>query len=144
MRSRGWWAGAVALGMIVGLAGCGASGTDRADTEGAARTSEERTVVGEDVVAPVTRDVSDLAGESVELVVGQALVIDTAETDVASYRADLSDPSVATFAPGHRDAGAEFSPGVTAVSAGSTEVTLTHEQGGVEPVQFEVTVVPRG
>lgn len=144
MRSRGWGASAVALGIIVGLTGCGSLGESRSNAEGAARTSEEQAAIGGDVIAPVTKDVSELAGATVELVVGQTLVIDTAEMDVASYRADVADPEVATFTAGHRDDGAEFSPGVAALRAGSTEVTLTHEQGGVEPVEFTVTVVPRG
>lgn len=125
--------------LALALAGCGAVQGDARD-EGAARTSEEQELIGGDVIAPVTKDATALRGASVDLVVGQTLNIDTASLDVASYRGAVSDPEVAVFTAGHRDDSAEFNPGVTALAVGTTEVTLTHEQGGVEPLRFTVVV----
>mgnify|MGYP001287942399 CR=1 FL=1 len=47
------------------------------------------------------------------------------------------------IAPGKKDASAEFNPGVTALAPGTTEVTMTNEQGGIQPLQFTVTVTEK-
>lgn len=144
MRNMGWGTSVIALALGAGLAGCGTLNHGRADSEGATRASEERALIGGDVIAPVTVPASELAGTTVDLVVGQVLRIDTAHLDVASYRAAIADPDIAVFAQGYRDDGAEFTPGIAATNVGTTEVTLTHEQGGLEPIQFAVSVTPRG
>ncbi|WP_133617231.1 hypothetical protein [Leucobacter luti] len=134
--------GAATAAMVFGLIGCAvAPGTGAVD-EGAARTSEQQELLGGDVIAPVTQAVGELQGARIALVVGQSLVVDTAGLDVASYRGDVADPEIAVFTAGLHDDSAEFHPGITALAAGSTEVTLTHEQGGIEPLHFEVLVSP--
>lgn len=99
--------------------------------------------IGGDVIAPVTKNVGDLQGGDVELVVGQVLNINTGDLAVQSYAGDVADESVAIFVPGREDGGAEFNPGVEAVGAGTTAVVLTNEDGGIQPVTFTVTVSPR-
>ena len=95
---------------------------------------------GGDVVAPVTMDVNDLQGATVDLVVGQALNIDTGDLAVDSYTGEVADPSVAEFVPGRDDGSATFNPGVTALAAGTTEVTMTNDSGGIQPLRFTVSV----
>ncbi len=99
--------------------------------------------IGGDVIAPVTKNVNDLQGADVDLVIGQVLNINTGDLAVQSYWGKVADESVATFVPGREDGGAEFNPGVEAVGAGSTTVVLTNQDGGIEPVTFTVTVIPR-
>lgn len=99
--------------------------------------------IGGDVVAPVTMNVNSLQGETVELVVGQALNINTESLAVDSYSGDVSDATVAEFVPGRLDGGAEFNPGVTAVAEGETKVTLTNHDAGIQPLEFMVVVTPR-
>jgi hypothetical protein len=71
------------------------------------------------------------------------LNIDTDSLAVDSYSGEVADPSVAEFVQGRSDGGAEFNPGVTALAPGSTLVTMTNEQGGIQPLVFTVEVSER-
>lgn len=95
---------------------------------------------GGDVVAPVTMNVNDLQGATVDLVVGQALNIDTGDLAVDSDTGEVADPAVAEFVPGRDDGSATFNPGVTALAAGTTEVTMTNDSGDIQPLRFTVSV----
>lgn len=124
-------AGAVAaLALVLAITGCGG------------QASEDP--IGGDVIAPVTMSANDLQGATVELLAGQVLNIDTGSLAVDSYSGEVADPAVAEFVPGRSDGGAEFNPGVTALAPGSTEVTMTNEQGGIQPLSFTVEVSERG
>lgn len=92
------------------------------------------------VQAPVTMDVNDLQGATVDLKVGQVLNINTGDLAVDSYTAEVSDPSIAEFTQGREDGSATFNPGFTAKAEGSTEVTMTNEQGGIQPLEFTIKV----
>lgn len=96
--------------------------------------------IGGDVIAPVTMEANDLQGAEVELLVGQALNINTGDLAVDSYSGEVADPAVAEFSPGRNDGSAEFNPGVTALKVGTTGVTMTNEQGGIQPLEFTVVV----
>ena len=84
--------------------------------------------------------VNELEGSTVDLVTGQVLNIDTESLDVDSYAAEIADPTIVEFTQGTTDESAEFNPGLTALAAGETMVTLTNEQGGIQPLVFSVTV----
>lgn len=129
MKTQKLFALAAAAALTVVLAGCGSSSSPDADEP-----------IGGDVIAPVTMEANDLQGAEVDLVVGQVLNIDTGDLAVDSYSGEVADPSVAEFTPGKTDASAEFNPGVTALAPGTTEVTMTNEQGGIQPLQFTVKV----
>lgn len=92
------------------------------------------------VIAPVTMDVGDLQGETVKLVVGQVLNINTGDLAVDSYSGEVADTSVAEFVKGREEGGATFNPGVTALADGSTDVVLSNENGGIQNVTFTVQV----
>jgi hypothetical protein len=92
------------------------------------------------VIAPVTMDAGDLQGETVELVVGQVLNINTGDLAVDSYSGEVADTAVAEFVKGYREGGATFNPGVKALADGSTEVVLSNSDGGIEDVTFTVQV----
>lgn len=92
------------------------------------------------VIAPVTRDVGSLQGETVELEVGQVLNIDTGDLAVDSYTGEVEDESVARFVPGREDGGATYNPGVEALAEGSTQVVLSNSDGGIQDVTFTVDV----
>ncbi len=96
------------------------------------------------VIAPVTRDVGDLQGETVELVVGQVLNIDTGDLDVDSYSGEVEDTAVATFERGRYTGEAAYDPGVKALAEGTTKVVLSNSDGGIQDVAFTVEVVPAG
>lgn len=102
--------------------------------------SEPTGTPGEDVIAPVTMSVNELQGETVDLVVGQSLNINTDSLNVDSYTGVVTDAKIAEFVPGRIDDTAEFNPGVTALTEGETDVTMTNEQGGIQPLTFTVNV----
>lgn len=92
------------------------------------------------VVEPVVMRVGDLEGQTVELVVGQVLDIDTGSLAVDSYRGVVADPEVAEFVPGHEDGGTLYNPGVEALAEGTTQVVLSNTDGGIQDVTFTVEV----
>ncbi|MFZ2963470.1 MAG: hypothetical protein WA006_02170 [Rhodoglobus sp.] len=98
------------------------------------------------VVAPVTVSANDLQGETVKVALNQVLNINTGDLAVDSYTAEIDDPAIVEFVQGRTDGSAEFNPGFTPLKVGSTDVTMTNEQGGIQPLQFtiEVTPVPAG
>ena len=83
-------------------------------------------------------------GSTVELSVGQALDMSTGDLAVDTYRGEVTDPAVAEFVEGRDDGSATFNPGVTALSEGTTKVTLSNQDGGIEDVIFTVTVTEPG
>lgn len=129
----------VAALLALTLAACGASSSQ----EDSNSTSGTEQPIGGDVVAPVTMSVNELQGVEVELVVGQVLNIVTDSLEVDSYTGEVADPKIAEFSTGRNDGSAEFNPGVTALAAGTTTVTLTNEQSGIQPLEFTVTVVAK-
>lgn len=98
---------------------------------------------GGNVIAPVTVEANDLQGETVDLVVGQTLNINTGSLAVDSYRGEVADTDVAVFHEGRDDGSAQFNPGVEAVGPGTTTVTMTNENGGIQPLEFTVVVAER-
>jgi hypothetical protein len=61
---------------------------------------------------------------------------------VNSYEAEISDPSIVEFEQGRDDGSATFNPGFKPLKVGETEVTMTNEQGGIQPLEFTIKVVP--
>ena len=92
------------------------------------------------VVAPVTVSVNNIQGTTIEVALNQLININTDSLAVDSYTADIADPSVLEFVQGKDDGTATFNPGLKPLKTGTTEVTLTNEQGGIQPLQFTVTV----
>lgn len=127
--------GAVVVTASLLMAGCApaASSSPTGDT----------TPIGGDIVAPVTVSANDLQGESVELIIGQTLNIDTGDLAVDSYTGTVSDRAVAEFVAGKDEGSATFNPGVRALSAGTTTVTMTNTNGGIQPLDFTVRVTAR-
>jgi hypothetical protein len=92
------------------------------------------------VVAPVTVDVNDLQGTTVEVALNQVININTGDLAVDSYTAEIADPSVLEFTQGKDDGSATFNPGLKPLKVGETAVTMTNEQGGIQPLEFTVKV----
>ncbi|WP_103662777.1 hypothetical protein [Microbacterium sp. CJ77] len=124
MKTRILALAAAAVFATFALAGCSSSGDN-------------------EVIAPVIMSAEELQGASVELRVGQALDITTGDLAEDSYSAEIADTSIVTFEKGGERDGATFNPGLMAEAVGETEVTLTNEQGGIQPVEFTVTVVAK-
>ena len=129
--------GAVVVAAAIGLTGCASASTP------AATTSASETTIGGDVIAPVTMSVNELQGETVDLLVGQVLNINTDSMAVDSYTAEIADEKVARFTQGREDGSATFNPGIEGLAAGETEVVLTNRNGGIQPLRFTVIVTAK-
>ena len=131
MTKNTWVALGAAAALIVSLAGC------------ASNSTPEEEPIGGDIIAPVTMEANDLQGAEVELLVGQVLNINTGSLAVDSYTGEVADPTIAEFTPGSIEGETEFNPGVTGLAPGTTEVTMTNEQGGIQPLEFTVVVTEK-
>jgi hypothetical protein len=94
------------------------------------------------VVAPITVSANDLQGETVEVPLNSVLNINTGDLAVDSYSAEIADKSIVEFVQGREDGGATYNPGFTPLKVGETEVTMTNDEGGIEPLEFTISVVP--
>ncbi|MDH6182309.1 hypothetical protein M2152_002491 [Microbacteriaceae bacterium SG_E_30_P1] len=92
------------------------------------------------VIAPVTVDVNELQGKNVTIVIGQTINVTTGDLPVDSYTAEVSDESVLAYTPGRIEETAEFNPGFTGVRVGQSDVIMRNIQGGIQPLEFSVTV----
>ncbi|MFZ2510511.1 MAG: hypothetical protein WAW85_05405 [Gordonia sp. (in: high G+C Gram-positive bacteria)] len=151
MKTQQWLIVPAVVALAVALGACSesdettvnATSTATTSTANTSTANTTETPIGGDIVAPVTREVNELQGTTVELVVGQVLNIRTGSLPIDSYRGEVANRAVATFAAGYSDGSAQFNPGVTAVAPGATEVIMTNVQAGMGPVTFIVTVTPR-
>jgi hypothetical protein len=94
------------------------------------------------VVAPITVSANDLQGETVEVPLNSVLNITTGDLAVDSYTAQITDESIAEFVHGREDGGTTYDPGFKPLKVGETDVTMTNDQGGIEPLEFTIKVVP--
>jgi hypothetical protein len=92
------------------------------------------------VVAPVTVKIADIDGTTVRVALNQVVNLDTGSLAVDSYSGTVADPSIATFTRGAKTGEATFNPGLTPHKVGTTEVTLSNKDGGIQDVEFTLTV----
>ena len=127
-RTKAAFAG-IALLAAASLAGCASGGP-----------------IGGDVLPPVMKNANDLQGATVELPLNQVLSIDTGSLATDSYTAEIADPSIVEFTQGTQGASSSdltTNPGFTPLKEGSTEVTMTNAQGGIQPLTFTIEVVAK-
>ncbi|GHF05712.1 hypothetical protein [Pseudolysinimonas yzui] len=92
------------------------------------------------VPAPVTVELDELAGQTVDVPLDSLLNINVDGFDVTSVTAVIDDPDIAEFVPGSDDGSAQFNPGVRPLAVGQTSVTLTHDEDAFDPVEFVLNV----
>lgn len=92
------------------------------------------------VLPPIIVNVNDLQGTTVDLPIDTVLVINTESLATDSYTAEVADGSIVKFVQGTTGGSAETNPGFEPLKEGSTEVTLTNAQGGIQPLQFTIEV----
>ncbi|MEO8094798.1 MAG: hypothetical protein ABI632_07690 [Pseudolysinimonas sp.] len=122
LRSRSGRIAAVviALSAVMGLAACAAT----------------------PVVAPIIVNTGDIQDATVSVPLNSMLVLKTGDLAVDSYTATIADPSIAEFVQGRVDGSATFNPGLKPLKVGTTSVTLTNKNGGIQQVVFELKVTP--
>ena len=131
MRGRVAASVAVMLGVALGgfgLTGCTASGGSSGGDSSA--------------LPPVIVDLGDVDGTTVEVPESGSVDLTGDDETYTDWTADIADPAVVEFVPGRDDGSAQFNPGLTAKSVGTTEVTLDNSESG-DSVTFTVDVVPK-
>jgi hypothetical protein len=119
---------AIAFAAVGGLTAC--SNAAPAPTESA---------VGSEVVSPIQIPVAEANGQSYDIPMNSMGYLNVTEGTEADWTAEFSTPGVVEFTEGGTDGSATFVPGLTPVSEGTTEVTLTDSASG-ETVTFTVNV----
>ncbi|GAA1956810.1 hypothetical protein GCM10009717_23800 [Agromyces allii] len=84
-------------------------------------------------------DLGDADGTTVEVAVGHSIDLVGDDEHFTEWTAEIADPSIVEFVPGHDDGSAQFNPGLTATAVGQTEVSLSNDASGDE-VAFTVVV----
>lgn len=135
MNTKTWIALGASVALAATLSGCAGGSSDSSKVGG--DTNEE---IGGDVITPVTMEANDLQGAEVELLVGQVLNINTGSLAADSYEGKVEDPMVAEFTKGTVDGDNVMNPGVKGLKMGTTKVTMTNAQGGIQPLEFTVVV----
>ena len=143
-RSRGWFAmlgirgtierrrAAASVAVVLGLAAGGLGLT--ACSPGGSQ--------GSSALPPVIVELDDVDGTTVEVPEGGSIDLTGDDETYTEWTADIADPEVVEFVPGRDDGSAQFNPGLTATSVGTTEVTLENSESG-DSVTFTVEVVPK-
>lgn len=89
---------------------------------------------------PVVVDLADLQGETVEVPIESALIILTDWPIVDTYTAEVADPAIAEFHRGADTGDAAYSPQMTPLQVGTTEVTVSSDEDDLPDVTFTVEV----
>jgi hypothetical protein len=96
---------------------------------------------GSSALPPVIVELDTLDGTTVEVTEGGSVDLTGDDETYTAWTADIADADVVEFVPGRDDGSAQFNPGLTATSAGETEVTLENSESG-DTVTFTVQVTP--
>ncbi|MBN9178149.1 MAG: hypothetical protein J0I43_12390 [Microbacterium sp.] len=123
-------AGALVLALALG----GCAGASSAPATGSASAQ---------LAAPVIADLTKIDGTTVTVPVGGVVDLVGDDETFTDWTADIDDPEVVSFTAGKKDASASFNPGLTALSVGDSDVTLTNGSTG-QKVEFEVEVTAKG
>lgn len=94
---------------------------------------------GSSALPPIIADLSSIDSTTVEVPVGSTVDLTGGGDAVTDWTAEIADEAVASFVPGRDDGSATFNPGLDALAAGSTEVTMTNSSSG-DTVTFTVNV----
>ena len=97
---------------------------------------------GSSALPPVIVEIDSLDGTTVEVPEGGSIDLTGDDETYTAWTADIADPGIVEFVPGHDDGSAQFNPGLTAKSVGETDVTLDNSETG-DSVTFTVDVVPK-
>ncbi|SFR67971.1 hypothetical protein SAMN05428970_0313 [Agromyces sp. CF514] len=117
-------AAGLALAASFALAGCSSSGSGSDASPSTTATAGQ--------LPPVIVDLADADGTTVEVALGNSIDLVGDEEHYTAWTAEIADPSIVKFVPGHDDGSAQFNPGLTATAVGQTEVSLSNSESGDE------------
>ena len=120
----------VGLAAAVGLAACSSSDAPAPTPSSSASSS---------VISPIFVHADDADGTTVDVTVGNVVVVTSDTEPLGDWTAEVSDTSVVRFEPGSSTGSADFNPGFQALAPGSTDVTMTNESSGTK-LSFTIDV----
>lgn len=94
-------------------------------------------VITSDSLIPISVELSNLDGSTINAVMGSVIYISTGNVQNKDLVADIDDTSVATFVKGKADASVTTAPSIKILKTGSTKVSLTYPEG---KVTFQIIV----
>lgn len=95
------------------------------------------------VLPPVIADLTSIDGTTVTVAVDGVVDLVGDDENYTAWSAEIDDPAIVAFTEGKDDGGASFNPGLEALAAGETAVTLSNSATD-ETVSFTVDVTPAG
>ena len=91
---------------------------------------------------PIMADLKTVDGPTVSVPLDNVIVL-TGDTETyTSWTAKIEDPTIVSFTPGKDDGSAQFNPGLSPITTGTTTVTLDNSASGAH-VAFTVVVTPK-
>ncbi|MFJ4166542.1 hypothetical protein ACIPY5_13395 [Microbacterium sp. NPDC089698] len=132
----GLLAGAALATAALGLAGCSGGATPASSTSSAPATT------GAGVLPPIIADLGSIDGTTVQVPLGNTIDLTGDDKDFTHWTADIADPKIVSFVPGKDDGSAQFNPGLDALAAGTTKVTMDNSASG-KHLAFTVEVTAK-
>lgn len=90
---------------------------------------------------PIMADLKTVGGSTVSVPLDNVIVLTGDDTAYKSWAATIADPTIVSFTPGKDDGSAQFNPGLSPITTGTTTVTLDNSVSGAHVV-FTVEVTP--
>lgn len=111
---------------VTGLAACSSS-----------NSSSDSSSTNAQVIGPITADLSNLDGSTINATVGRSIDLTGDDTTFNQWSATTDPTGIVSFSNGYTSGGATFNPGLVVEAAGTTKVTLSNASTG-QTVSFTV------
>ena len=143
--SRPHFPTAVLAGVLIasaglGLAGCASAGSTAATTPPAPSSASPSPST--QLLPPIMADLKTVDGTTVSVPLDNVIVLTGDTQTYKSWTAKIEDPTVVSFTPGKDDGSAQFNPGLSPITTGTTTVTLDNSASGAHVV-FTVVVTAK-
>ena len=133
-------AGVLIASAGLGLAGCSSAGSTAATTPPDSSSASPSPSAQQ--LPPIMADLKTVDGTTVSVPLDNVIVL-TGDTETyTSWTAKIEDPTIVSFTPGKDDGSAQFNPGLSPITTGTTTVTLDNSASGAH-VAFTVVVTPK-
>ncbi len=96
------------------------------------------TAIGGDIVSPLEINYQDIKGQTIELQVGQAAIINYGGINAGEITVDISDPAVVEYSEAKMEGDAEMAAGLMALSGGESTVTFNFAGGDPKVLNVQV------
>ena len=133
-------AGVLIASAGLGLAACSSAGSPAATTPAASSSASPSPSAQQ--LPPIMADLKTVDGTTVSVPLDNVIVLTGDTEDFKSWTAKIEDPTIVSFTPGKDDGSAQFNPGLSPITTGTTTVTLDNSASGAHIV-FTVVVTAK-